>query len=164
MHKGFYGATGMSGEIGCLLMGLSVLPISSALRRSGAGRQQLSIGREPSPRETIRATHDGHHGYPLSLDDDTEQHRLLDHRIGGSDDEEAGVSSKQSTAPAGFVPESHSGEMSSTTMPNEPSKLEGAALRSPFKRLATTSESEMGCSGCQDVTAMHTQVAVLSKL
>eukprot|EP01043_Picozoa_sp_COSAG02_P061465 COSAG02_NODE_8270_length_2636_cov_1.588490_3_plen_124_part_00 len=119
----------MSGEIGCLLMGLSVVPISSTLRRSGSGTEQLSIGREPSPRERIRATHDGLHRYALSLDDDAEQHQLLD-GIDGSDDEGANVSPRQ-TAPAGVEPESHRGEMSST--PNAPANLEGAAPKITFQ-------------------------------
>ncbi len=119
----------MSGEIGCLLMGLSVVPISSALRRSGAGKEQLSIGREPSPRERIRATDDGHHRFPLSLDAVAEQHRLLD-GIYGSDDEGAGISPRQ-TAPASVEPESHCGEMSS--MPNAPATLEGAAPQIIFQ-------------------------------
>jgi|EP01043_Picozoa_sp_COSAG02_P021614 hypothetical protein len=124
--------TGMSGEIGCLLMGLSVVPISSALRRSGASREQLGIGREPSPRERIRGTHDGsslpRHRHAVPDDDDidyTEQHRLLDH-VDGSDNEGVGVSPRQAIAPAGLVPESRRAK--SNSLPNAPVKPEGAAL------------------------------------
>ena len=143
IHEQCSGASGMSGEIGCLLMGLSVVPISSRLRRSTSSRDQLGFGREPSPRERIRATHSGslspqhrHHGYVMSVDDEmdcTEQHQMLDHLDGSYNVGEVDACSRQTTAQAGLVPESHSKETSSFADANAPATLEGVAQKIAFQ-------------------------------
>lgn len=78
----------MSGEIGCLLMGLSVVPISSLLFPPSSIGNQVSMSREPSPRARVRATHDSlpspqhHHSHDPSIDDvadHCEEQRLLEH-------------------------------------------------------------------------------------
>ena len=115
-------ATGMSGEIGCLLMGLSVVPILSTLSRLGATREQLSVDREPSPRQRLRVAHHSspsprqqHNRFPLSVDveeDALEHQRLLDHDD-VSEDESKTVSPGNHTGTGRLVSELH-GEEAST--------------------------------------------------
>lgn len=129
-------ATGMSGEIGCLLMGLSVVPILSALSRFGAASEQLSIDREPSPRQRLRAAHHGspsprqqHHRILLSVDveaDSFEHQRLLD-QDDGSEDEGEKVSPRNNTGTGSLVSELH--DKDASTVPIAQATPEGAFLK-----------------------------------